>query len=112
MFIEGHKIYYVDTFDGTIHEGRFIENAEDGMWIRLKGLTFNTFAYSDYLGKKVFPDQSSAQAGLETIRSKIKSGLLKDNYFIKDILERLGKSEGKLYLGIIGEILNESTRSR
>lgn len=107
MFMKGDKIYYVDTIDGSINEGQFIENAKDGMWIRLKGFSFNTFAYTDYLGEKVFPDLDSAQAGLETIKNKMKAGLLKDNRFVKDIIERLGKVEGKLYLSIIREILNE-----
>ncbi len=107
MFMEGDKIYYVDTVDGSIHEGKFIENAKDGMWIRLKGFTFNIFAYTDYLGEKVFPDLESAQTGLETIKNKMKAALLKDNLFVNEIIERLGKVEGKLYLSIIREILNE-----
>ncbi|MDF2985236.1 MAG: hypothetical protein K0R50_746 [Eubacterium sp.] len=111
MFKENEKIFYIDTISGTIEEGRFIEATAEGMWIRINGHSLNTFVYSDIWHERIFSDFSQAQTSLNAIRSKMKSRLLKDNFFIRDILDRLQKSEGQFYLSIINEILNEKTGS-
>ncbi len=109
MFKENEKIFYIDTHSGAIEEGKFIESTSEGMWIRINGNSLNTFVYSDIWHERIFSDLPQAETVLNAIRSKMKSRLLKDNFFIRDILDRLGKSEGKLYLSIINEILSEKT---
>ncbi len=106
MFKEGQKIFYVDTRDGIIETARFIEKTSDGTWIRIDGHAINTFVYSDYQDKSLFEDLAQAETGLENYKINLKSRLLKNNFFIKDILLRLEKHEGKLYVDVVSEILN------
>jgi hypothetical protein len=109
MFKENEKIYFVDTFSGTIREGKFIENNSDGLWINLSGDSLNTFVYSDIISERVFNDFSQAESSLKTIRDNMKTRLSNNNFFVKDIIKRLEKSEGPLYVGVINEILSEKT---
>ncbi len=106
MFKEGQKIFYVDTREGIIETARFIEKTSDGTWIRIDGHAINTFVYSDYQDKSLFEDLTQAETGLENYKINLKSRLLKNNFFIKDILLRLEKHEGKLYVDVVSEILN------
>lgn len=107
MFKEGQKIFYVDIKDGVIETARFIEKTGDGSWIRIDGHAINTFVYSDYQDRTLFADLTQAETGLENFKINLKSKLLKNNFFIKDILQRLEKHEGKLYVNVISEILNK-----
>lgn len=107
MFNEGEKLYYIDIHDGVIREGKFIESNNDGMWIRLKGYTVNTFVYEAFIGERVFKEMEHAKTGLENLRSSMKAKLLKDNHFIDDIIKRLGEHEGAFYVSLIKEILVE-----
>lgn len=109
MFVKGDKLYYIDTHDGIIYQGNFLEDNSDGIWIKLKGHLTNNFVYSDLVSERVFKDFNHAQTGLETIKNEMKNALLQDDKFVKDILERLRKNEGKLYSSIIEEILYEKT---
>jgi len=111
MFDKGEKIYYIDTHDGTVQEGKFLESTGDGIWLRLKGAGINTFVYSDVINEKVFKDRFHAETGLESLKKGMKARLLDNNRFIDDILGRLRKSEGELYLHIIEEVLREKTGS-
>jgi len=107
MFQEGEKIYYVDTKDGIIYYARFIESTDDGVWINIDGNTINTFIYRDNIEITLYKDLNDAKTGLDKYRSNLKAKLLKEDYYLKDILIRLSKTEGKLYTDIIGEILND-----
>ncbi len=83
MFKENEKIFYIDTISGTIEEGKFIEATAEGMWIRINGHSLNTFVYSDIWHERIFSDFLHADNALNSIRSKMKSRLLKDNFFYK-----------------------------
>jgi hypothetical protein len=107
MFAKNEKLFYIDIKDGIIQEGKFIENNGNGVWIRLKGDSLNTYVYSDSIEERIFINQNEAQAGLEALRKRLKVRLLKDNSFIEDLLVRLKKSEGNLYASVIVEILHE-----
>ncbi|WP_024831286.1 hypothetical protein [Ruminiclostridium josui] len=106
-FSKNEKIFYIDIKEGLICEGKFIESNGNGIWIRLKGDSLNTFVYSDLVEERVFKEYGSAVEGLEAIKNKIKARLSKDDTFIKDLLTKLRKSEGNLYATIICDILNE-----
>lgn len=108
-FTKNEKLYYIDIKDGIIHEGRFIESNGDGIWIRLKGFSLNTYVYYDLIDEEIFKNMEQAEKGLENIKNKMRARLSRDDAFIKDILVRLGKNEGNLYLSVIGEILYEKT---
>lgn len=99
------KLFYVDIFDGVVKEGEFIENDQDGLWIRVKGEYINTFVYSDTIEARIFEERDLAETGLAKIRADLKAKLLENNLFIKDICKRLEQHEGKLYVGVIREIL-------
>ncbi|EPR13465.1 hypothetical protein [Ruminiclostridium papyrosolvens] len=109
IFTQNEKLFYIDIKDGLICEGKFIESNGNGIWIRLKGDSLNTYVYSDLVEERVFKDYGSAAEGLETIKNNMKARLSKDDMFIKDLLTRLKKSEGDLYANIIVEILCEKT---
>ncbi len=99
------KLFYVDIFDGVVKEGEFIENDQDGLWIKVKGEYTNTFVYSDTLDARIFEERDLAEIGLAKIRADLKAKLLENNLFIQDICKRLEQHEGKLYVGVIKEIL-------
>ncbi len=107
MFNEGDKIFYTNTKDGSIYSAQFIESTDDGVWIRISGNTINTFIYKDNTELTLYKDLKDAEIGLQEYKSSLKAKLLKDDYFIRDILARLARNEGKLYVSIIEEILNE-----
>lgn len=107
MFKEGEKIFYIDTKDGVIESARFIEKTDDGTWIRIEGHAINTFVYADYQDNTIFSDSAGAEAGLEDYKNNLKAKLTKNNFFLKDVLARLEKQEGKLYLSILKEIFDE-----
>ena len=111
VFSENEKVFYVDIKDGLIFEGKFIESNGNGIWIRLKGDSLNTYVYSDLVKETVFKDYDGAVEGLATIKKNMKARLSKDDSFIKDLLTRLKKSEGNLYATIIGEILFEKANT-
>lgn len=105
----GGRLFYIDLEDGIIQEGKLIEYSSEGLWVRLKGETVNTFVFSDRVKERVFADLESAEAGLSAIRAQTKARLLKNDYFIEDILGRLRKHEGNFYIQLIQEILSEKT---
>ncbi len=107
MFDEGEKIFYINTQDGSICSARFIESTDDGVWISIAGNTINTFIYKDNTKISLYRDLKDAEIGLQDYKNSLKAKLLKDDLFISDILTRLARSEGKLYVSIIEEILNE-----
>ncbi len=111
VFSENEKVFYVDIKDGLIFEGKFIESNGNGIWIRLKGDSLNTYVYSDLVEERVFKDYDSAAEGLEAIKINMKTRLSKGDTFIKDLITRLKKSEGNLYATIIGEILFEKANT-
>ncbi len=106
MFDEGEKIFYADIKDGIIYSASFIESIDDGVWIKISGNTINTFIYKDYAEISIYKDLKDAETGLQDYKSSLKAKLLKDDFYIRDILGRLAKTEGKLYVSIIEEILN------
>ncbi|HEX2927040.1 MAG TPA: hypothetical protein VHP38_12430 [Ruminiclostridium sp.] len=107
MFYKSEKLFYIDIKDGLIQEGKFVDSDGSGIWILLKGNSLNTYVYFDTISERVFKGQSNAQTGLESIKSRMKDKLSKDDSYVNDLLERLKKSEGALYSSIIGEILHE-----
>ena len=111
IFTENEKLFYIDIKDGLICEGKFIENNSNGIWIRLKGDSLNSYVYSDLVEERVFKGYDSAAEGLEAIKINMKTRLSKGDTFIKDLITRLKKSEGNLYATIIGEILYEKTNT-
>ncbi|OPX43490.1 hypothetical protein CLHUN_26370 [Ruminiclostridium hungatei] len=110
MFKEGEKVYFIDTRDGIIQAAKFMENTEEGMWITISGHTVNTFVYKDTCAITVCRDSEQARDNLEAIKNNLRARLLKDNFYIRDIALRLEKTEGKLYAGIVGEILNNCNK--
>ncbi len=106
---QGGRLFYIDLEDGVIQAGNLIEYSSEGLWVRLKGDTVNTFVFSDRRKERVFADRESAEAGLSAIRAQTKARLLKNDYFIEDILGRLRKHEGNFYVQLIQEILSEKT---
>lgn len=106
------KLFYVDIFDGEVKEGEFIEHDPDGLWIRVKGEHTNTFVYSDTIDARIFEERDLAEIGLAKIRADLKARLLENNLFIKDICKRLKQHEGKLYVEVIREILQENISGR
>ncbi len=110
MFKENEKICYIDTREGVILKAKFIETTSDGMWITIKGDAVNTFVYSDNCETVLFPNFSEAQAGLDNYKNKLKTKLLDNNNYRKDIVKRLQKHEGALYAEIIGDILDEKIK--
>ncbi len=111
IFSKNEKLYYIDIKDGLIFEGRFIESDSNGIWIRLKGDSLNTYVYCDQVEERVFKDYIPATEGLEGIKQNMKARLLKNDTYIKDLLTRLRKNEGALYATIIEEILYERTNT-
>ncbi len=110
MFKEGEKIYFLDARDGIIQAARFMENTEEGVWIKISGHAVNTFVYKDNCAVTVCRDPEQALANLEAIKNNLRVRLLQDNFYIRDIVLRLEKSEGKLYAGIVGEILDNCNK--
>lgn len=104
---QGGRLFYIDLEDGVVQEGNLIEYSNEGLWVRLKGDTVNTFVFSDRRKERVFANRESAEAGLSAIRAQTKARLLKNDYFIEDILGRLRKHEGNFYMQLIQEILSE-----
>lgn len=106
MFKEGEKIYFLDVRDGIIQAARFMENTEEGVWIKISSHAINTFVYKDSCAVTLCSDHQQALDNLEAIKNKLRVRLLHDNFYIRDVVHRLEKSEGKLYAGIVGEILD------
>lgn len=106
MLKEGEKIYFLDVRDGIIQAARFMENTEEGVWIKISGHAINTFVYKDSCAVTLCSDHQQALDNLEAIKNKLRVRLLHDNFYIRDVVHRLEKSEGKLYAGIVGEILD------
>lgn len=107
MYKEMDKVFYIDIVDGVVKEGNFMEYDNDGLWIRIKKENMNIFVYSDLVNEWVYKQRDSAETGLVRIRSEMKARLLQNNLFINDICKKLEQHEGKLYVGIIIEILRE-----
>ena len=107
MYKEHDKVFYIDIFDGDVKEGDFIEYDKDGLQIRVKGESANTFVYSDMPDKRDYKQRDDAETGLDKIRTGMKTRLLQNNLFINDICKKLEQHEGNLYIGIIKEILQE-----
>ena len=101
------EVFYIDIFDGIIKEGEFLEYENDGVWLRIVGERENIFVYSDLVDERVYKKRDEAKAGLVRIRTEMKARLLRNNLFINDICNKLEQHEGKLYIGIIKEILQE-----
>ena len=102
-----NKVFYIDIFNGIVKEGSIIENENDGLWLKLKGESMNTFVYADLLDKIVYKQKDDAETALVKIRAEKKTRLLQNNFFINDICEKLEQHEGKLYTEIVKEILQE-----
>lgn len=60
MYKELDKVFYIDVFDGIVKEGDFIENDKNGLWIKVKGESANTFVYSDMADKRVYKQMETA----------------------------------------------------
>ena len=105
MFDELNKVFYIDVFDGAVKESVIIEKDKDGLWIRVKGSSTNTFVYSDILDQRIYLQRDEAVAALDKIRTGMKARLLLGSLYIRDICKKLEHNEGKLYTGVIREIL-------
>jgi hypothetical protein len=107
MYNELDKVFYIDIFDGIVKEGNFKEYAKKGLWIRINEEGENVFVYSDLNDEKVYNQRDSAEAGLVKIRAEMMVKLLQNKLSFNDICKKLEQYVGKLYVGIIKEILNE-----
>lgn len=107
MFKKSDKIYYIDLFDGIVKESIFIEHDNNGMWIKIKGNSANTFVYSNIANERIFSESTSATSKLESIRNKTKENLKSTNKFVEDVVNKLKTHEGNFYAGIINEILRD-----
>jgi hypothetical protein len=112
MFESGDRLYFIDIMDGTVQEGKFIEQNSDGSWIRLKGYSVNTFVYADTAGERIFKDMGSAQDGLANLKAKIKERLLIGNRFVEEIPTKLQEEHGRFYADIVREILHALATGR
>ena len=110
MFEKDSKVFFIDTTDGIIGEAKFLELEKDGVWLKVKGQSVNRFVYSDKDNERVFAQKESAEKVLNEIKAGIRKRLLASNMFIDDIVKKLEKSEGKLYIAIIKDILQERVK--
>ena len=110
MFEKDSTVFFIDTTDGIIGEAKFLEYENAGIWLKVKGQSVNRFVYSDKENERVFTQKESAEKVLNEIKTGIKKRLLASNMFIDDIINKLEKSEGKLYVGIIKDILQEKVK--
>ena len=107
MFKPKDRVYYINLMSGAIEEARFVEYDSDGLWIRVKGQSVNTFVYSDLEKERVFPSFETAETGLNAVKSGIRARLLADNRIIDEIAAKLEEKEGKVYVSVVREILKE-----
>lgn len=105
MYDEMSRVFYIDVFDGVVKESVIIEKDKDGLWIKVKGSSTNTFVYSDILDQRIFEQKDEAVAALDRLRTAMKARLLPGSLYIQDICKKLEHNEGKLYTGVIREIL-------
>ena len=107
MYKEQDKVFYIDIFDGIVKEGDFKEYVKKGLWIRINEESENLFVYSDLNDEKVFDQRDSAEAGLAKIRTELMAKLLLTKLSFNEIDKEREQNVGKLYAGIVNEILNE-----
>ena len=62
--------------------------------------------------KTVHKQRNNAEIELDKIRMGMKTNLLQNNMFINDICKKMERYEGKLYVEIIKEILQENNLNR
>ena len=74
MFEEGERLYIIDAKEGFIQDGNFIESNGEGIWVRIKNHSLNTFIYSDLIDETVFKSSDDAKAGLKIDGSPILNG--------------------------------------
>lgn len=106
-FKEKSVLFYIDIFEGEVKQAKFIEQETQGIWIKIDSEVVNTFIFEDKVDSRVFFDETIATVALAEYRKTFKADLIKENKFIEDVLSRLSKTQGKLYMGIIEEIMKE-----
>ena len=107
MYKEFDKVFYIDIYDGIVKEGDLMEYDKNGLWIRIKEESASILVYSYLTDERVYKQRDSAEAGLVRIQTGVKARLLQNNLFINDICKKLEQHEGKFFVGIIKEILQE-----
>lgn len=107
MYKELDKVFYIDIFDGIVKEGDFMGYDKNGLWTRIKEESANIFVYAGLAEERVYQQRDCAETGLVRIQTGMKARLLQNNLFISDICKKLEQHGGKLYIGIIKEILQE-----
>jgi hypothetical protein len=105
MFKKNDLLFYIDTIEGCVIKGKFIDYDGKDMWIKLPNEAMNTFVYSDKVSDIVFEKQEAAQIQLEAIRQRLRIRLQNKTVFIEELTSKIHKHEGRLYAEVVKEIL-------
>lgn len=110
MFSKNETVFYIDTFNGKILKGKFLDYDDKNIWLQIDGEALNTFVYSDKVVDTIFNTLEASKIGLTTLRKREKNRLLNNSTFILDICTKLQKHEGSFYSSIIEEVLSETVK--